>query len=158
MESTPQHLYPQNELASPPLAQPIRKPSVVASAENCDNDCEPFARSSSGLSGRTATSTRRKHESYNLSGSIFLITSSGATLNLPVPSESSADPLNWSNWKTTGAIAAVAWYSIVSLTAVQASSMVFHGILVEFDHQVRFIHTVTGVSIDCVYRISDRGP
>ncbi|KAJ4983459.1 major facilitator superfamily transporter [Stagonosporopsis vannaccii] len=135
MDSAPEHLYPRNELASPPLAQPLRKPSIIASVEDCDDEHELFDRSASGLSGDTALRTRRKHESYNLSGSIYLVTSSGATLNLPVPSDSLADPLNWSNWKTAGAIAAVAWYSIVSLTVVQAASMVFHGILVEFDGQ-----------------------
>lgn len=138
MEFAQDHMYPPNELASPPLAQPLRKPSVVGSLQECDDDYEPFARSTSGLSGRTVTSIRRKHESYNLSGSIFLVTSSGATLNLPVPSKSSADPLNWSNWTTAGAIAAIAWYSIVSLTVVQAASMVYHLILVEFDGQVGF--------------------
>ncbi|KAJ8115240.1 hypothetical protein OPT61_g3067 [Boeremia exigua] len=128
-------LYPQNELASPPLAQPLRKPSLVPSVENHEEDCEPFARSRSGLSNHSGAAVRRKHESYNLSGSIFLVTSSGKTLSLPVPSESPADPLNWSRWKTAGAMIAVAWFSSVSLTVVQAASMVFHGIILEFGDQ-----------------------
>lgn len=131
------NLYPEGELASRPLAQPLRKPSLVPSVEHRDDDCEPFARSTSDLSCHSDKTIRRNRESYNLSGSIFLVTSSGTTLNLPVPSESPADPLNWGRWKRTGAIIAVAWYSIVSLTVVQAASMVYHGILVEFDGQVR---------------------
>lgn len=128
--------YPEVELHAPPLAQPLRKPSLVPSVEDRDEACVPFSSSNSAFSAHTAETARRKHESYNLSGSIFLLTSSGITLNLPVPSESPEDPLNWNRWKTTGAIAAVAWYSIVSLTAVQAASMVYHGISVEFDGQV----------------------
>lgn len=137
MESVQEHLYPLNELASPSLAQPLRKPSLVSPNKIHDDDCEPFARSTSGLSHRTAASTRRKHESYNLSGSIFLVTSSGTTLDLPVPSTSPADPLNWRRWKIAGAITAIAWFSIVSLTVVQAASMVNHSIFVEFDGHVR---------------------
>lgn len=140
MHSLQDSLYPRNELASPPLARPLRAPSLVSSVEDHEEDCEPFARSASGLSGHSGNvkNNRRKHESYNLSGSIFLVTSSGTTLNLPVPSDSPADPLNWSRWKTTGAIIAIALYSIVSLTAVQAASLLYHGIMVEFDGQVRF--------------------
>lgn len=136
MEPLQENLYPDNELASPPLAQPLRKPSFVPSVADRGEDCELFAHSTSRLSGRSAETTRRKHESYNLSGSVFLVTASGTTLNLPVPSESPLDPLNWNRWKRAGAITAVAWHSIVSLTVVQAASVVYHGISVEFDGQV----------------------
>ncbi|KAF3043911.1 hypothetical protein E8E11_001205 [Didymella keratinophila] len=129
------NLYPEGELASPPLAQPLRKPSLVPSVEDRDDDCVPFASSASGISSCSVESIRRKRESYNLSGSIFLVTSSGKTLSLPVPSESPADPLNWGRWKTTSAIIAVAFYSTVSLPVVQAASLVYHGILMEFDGQ-----------------------
>ncbi|KAF9695391.1 hypothetical protein EKO04_006691 [Ascochyta lentis] len=122
-------------MVPPPLAQPLQKPSLVPSVEDRDEDCNPFARSTSGLSGCSAKTPRHKHESYNLSGSIFLVTSSGTTLNLPVPSESPADPLNWGRWKTAGAVAAVAWHSTVSLTVVQAASMVYHGVLADFGGQ-----------------------
>lgn len=131
------NLYPEGELATPPLAQPLRKPSLVPSVEDRDNDCVPFFGSTSSLSHRSAEETRRKRESYNLSGSTFLVTSSGKTLKLPVPSDSPADPLNWGRWKTIGAIVAVSCYSIVSLTVAQAASLLFHGILLEFDGQVR---------------------
>lgn len=123
------------ELASSRRAQPLRKPSLVPSVKD-QGDCGRSDRSNLGLKHHSAETVRRKHESYNLSGSIFLVTSSGMTLNLPVPSESPADPLNWSRWKTAGAITAVACYSIISLTVVQAASMVHHGILVEFGGSV----------------------
>ncbi|KAF3031321.1 hypothetical protein E8E12_000796 [Didymella heteroderae] len=127
------NLYPEGELASRPLAQPLRKPSLVPSVEDRDDDCAQFGSSASGLSCCSAETNRRKRESYNLSGSIFLVTSSGKTLNLPVPSDSPADPLNWGRWKTTGAIIAVACYSTVALPVVQAASLVYHGIITEFD-------------------------
>lgn len=129
--------YPNVELVSSVLAQPLRKPTLVPSVEDREEDYESFARPNSGLSGNSIETKRRKHESYNLSGSIFLVTSSGTTLSLPVPSDSPDDPLNWGRWKTVGAITAVAWYSVVSLTVSQAASMVLHGILVEFEGQVR---------------------
>jgi hypothetical protein len=128
--------YPDIELALPPLAQPLRRPSLVPTMEEGDDDCQPLARSTPGLSCSSASTVSRKRESYNLSGSIFLVTSSGRVLNLPVPSESPADPLNWGRWKTVGAITAVAWYSIVSLTVVQAASMLYHGIMADFGGEV----------------------
>ena len=140
MASLLQDPYPDVELAPPPLAQPLHKPSLVPSVEDHGEDSESFAHSNSGLSGRSTETIRRKHESYNLSGSIFLVTSSGTTLSLPVPSQSPNDPLNWSQWKTGGAIIAIAWYSIVSLTVVQGASMVYDGILIQFDGQVSVIH------------------
>lgn len=147
MASQLQDPYPHVELAPPPLAQPLQKPSPVPSVKDRDgspdDDCKPFARSTSALSGASRETVRRKHESYNLSGSIFLVTSSGKTLSLPVPSESPNDPLNWSRWKTAGAITAVALNSIVSLTVVQAASMILHGIVVEFDGQVSASLTLT---------------
>jgi hypothetical protein len=130
------NLYPRGELASPPPARPLREPSLVSSVDDCDYNRAPFARSTFVYGCRSAGPVRRKRESYNLSGSIFLITSSGKILNLPVPSESPADPLNWGRWKTAGAIIAVVWYSVVSLPVVQAASMVYHGILVEFHDRV----------------------
>jgi hypothetical protein len=76
----------------------------------------------------------------NSSNDANITTSSGKTLNLPVPSSSPADPLNWSMWKTTGAVAAIALYSVVSLTAVQAASLMYHGIMTEFGKQVCMHH------------------
>ena len=140
MASLLQDPYPDVELAPPPLAQPLHKPSLLPSVEDHGKDLEQFAHSTSDLSGCSTETIRRKHESYNLSGSIFLVTSSGTTLSLPVPSQSPNDPLNWSQWKTGGAIIATAWYSIASLTVVQGASMVYHGILVQFDGQVSVLH------------------
>jgi hypothetical protein len=75
MASLPQDLYPDVELALPPLTPPIRKKRLVLSMGNHDEDSVWLARSTPGLSGRSADTIRRRHESYNLSGSVFLVTS-----------------------------------------------------------------------------------
>ena len=135
MEPLQDSFYPPNELASPPLAKPLYEPSLATSTEY--NSKKPFVSSTSSLDeANDPNITRRNRESYMLSGSIFLITSSGKTLNLPVPSSSPADPLNWSMWKATGAVAAIALYSVVSLTVVQAASLMYQGIMADFGNQV----------------------
>jgi len=124
--------YPDIELAAPPLAQPLHEPKPVYSTEpkNDDDGDEFSTRSMSSLSGRS------KRESYNLSGSTFLVTASGRTLKLPIPSDSDLDPLNWSRWKTACAMFAVAWYFVAASTVVQAPSVILPGIAREFSEQV----------------------
>ena len=137
MQPLQDNFYPPNELASPPLAKPLYKPSLV------DGSKKPSVSPTSSLDDPNDPNiTRHNRESYMLSGSIFLITSSGKTLNLPVPSSSPADPLNWSMWKTTGAVAAIALNSVVSLTVVQAASLLYQGIMAEFGKQVCMHHKV----------------
>ncbi|KAF3041899.1 hypothetical protein E8E12_005810 [Didymella heteroderae] len=80
-------------------------------------------------------SVRSKRESYNLSGSTFLVTASGMTLKLPIPSKSNLDPLNWGQWKAAGAICAVAWYFVAASTVVQAPSIILLGITRDFGGQ-----------------------
>ena len=141
MEPLQDSFYPPNELASPPLAKPLYEPSLATSTEY--NSKKPFVSSTSSLDeANDPNITRRNRESYMLSGSIFLITSSGKTLNLPVPSSSPADPLNWSMWKTTGAVAAIAMNSVVSLTVVQVASLMYQGIMADFGKQVCMHHQV----------------
>lgn len=125
--------YPDIELAAPPLARPLHEPSPVYSTEfeHGEDHDEASTRSASGMTGRS------KRESYNLSGSTFLITASGMTLKLPIPSDSELDPLNWGRWKTAGAMFAVAWYFVVASTSVQAPSVILPGIAIEFGTQVR---------------------
>ncbi|CAI6340860.1 unnamed protein product [Periconia digitata] len=71
---------------------------------------------------------RKKHESYDLSGSVFLVTQNGKTLNLPVASDSEHDPLNWSRWKFAGAFLALVWFSSFSATSTQAAALMMPGI------------------------------
>ena len=137
MQSPQDSFYPPNA----PLATPLYEPSLAASTEH--NSKNPSASQTFNLNDPNDPNiTRRNRESYMLSGSIFLITSSGKTLNLPVPSSSPADPLNWSMWKTTGAVAAIALYSVVSLTVVQVASLMYQGIMADFGKQVCMHHQV----------------
>lgn len=134
--------YPDIELAAPPLAHPIHEPKQIYStqSEKGDTDSQISDHSASRVGGR------RKRESYNLSGSTFLITASGKTLKLPIPSDSELDPLNWDRWKSTGALFAVAWYFVAASTVVQAPSVILQGVAVEFGSQVGSVSQTWG---DC---------
>lgn len=87
-------------------------------------------------SGLKKSANRKKHESYDLSGSVFLVTSDGKTLSLPVPSDSEHDPLNWGRWKFLGAFVSLVWFVAFPTTAVQAAAQMIHGIGKEFDQTV----------------------
>lgn len=127
--------YPDIERASPPLAQPLHEPSLVLSRHNKADDIsvDVVTRSASAT---TRSSVVSKRQSYNLSGSTFLVTASGMTLKLPIPSESPSDPLNWSLWKRAGAMFALAWFFVASSLVVQAPSVILPGIALEFSQQV----------------------
>lgn len=139
MQSLNQTLYPQNELASPPIIQPLRKPSLVSTIADKEGGPEVPTHSSSTSSGCSAQTKQRRPESYDLTGSVFLITGSGKTLSLPVPSGSPLDPLNWTQWKRNGAILAIACFCIFSLTLVQAAALLYHDIMREFKGGVRML-------------------
>lgn len=134
MATIEQGLYPEGELAQTPLATPLGKPRIVSTASS-DHDAEALP--SFNNESLAASEKRRKHESYNGSGSVFLITGTGKTLKLPVPSDSPADPLGWGTWKRAGVFLAVYWYSIVSIVVTQAASMILHEISHEFEQDVR---------------------
>ncbi|KAJ4346417.1 uncharacterized protein N0V89_010346 [Didymosphaeria variabile] len=119
--------------------RPLRSPRPVGSSEDVEEiesaspEIHPAFDSESDKSFNTK---RSKHESYDLSGSVFLISRQGKTLNLPIPSDSQHDPLNWSPWKTCAAMVAVGWYSATALTAVQAVSLMMDGIIPDFSHEM----------------------
>jgi len=128
------HIDEDAEL-SKPKPKPLRQPRPIYTTG------KPFRHephSSLGFQARIKTKDeRRKHESYELSGSIFLVTSHGRTLNLPMPSDSKRDPLTYGRWKRTGAFFAIMVYSVTSLTVVQAASLMMPGIVADFSEQVR---------------------
>ncbi|KAF2448542.1 MFS general substrate transporter [Karstenula rhodostoma CBS 690.94] len=117
--------------------QPLRKPRPVGSSEDVveqeASSPEPLFDAESDKSFNT---TKRKHESYDLSGSVFLISREGKTLDLPIPSNSQHDPLNWSSWKIGAAMVAVGWYSATALTAVQAVSLMMDGIVPDYTEEM----------------------
>jgi hypothetical protein len=56
-------------------------------------------------------------------GSVYLITSDGKLLNLPIPSRSPKDPLNWSLLRRTLALTSMSLFTIVGLVQVQGTGM-----------------------------------
>ncbi|RMZ68036.1 major facilitator superfamily transporter [Pyrenophora seminiperda CCB06] len=136
--------HPKVELAPPPRVQPLAEPRTMSPLSNVCEDIEKMAPLGDVVDHltrpRTASSTAKlvKRESYDLSGSTFLITNDGKTLKLPIPSESKADPLNWSQRKTAGAIFSIALFSVICLTAAQATTVILEGVQVEFASEVHF--------------------
>lgn len=137
--------HPEVELAPPHQFEPIvipRQMSPLSSSPTPEITRLPSVRSKLGHRARAdsvATDACAKRESYNLTGTTFLITNDGRTLKLPVASESNADPLNWSDLKTAGAFFAIVFYSAVCLTAAQAPAVMLDSIQNTFKHEVRRI-------------------
>jgi hypothetical protein len=135
------HIDEAAELARP-LPLPLHKPHPIVRRLASDiEEAQPSTPTDhpaySAEPEEAAEKARSKHESFNLSGSIFLVTGDGKTLSLPIPSDSKLDPLNFSTWRTIGAMLALGWYSCVTLTAVQAPSVMLNGIVGEFGDEVR---------------------
>ncbi|KAL6711020.1 hypothetical protein ACN47E_006895 [Coniothyrium glycines] len=138
--------YPMVELATPPRPHPLVEPHLICSPESSSVEKEdglrvypipsflpnPGHRTGQRIQDDIA---RAKRESFNLFGSKYLVTNTGKTLKLPVPSKSAADPLNWSFAKRAGAIFALALFSIVCLTASQAAAVTMEGVQESFGHE-----------------------
>jgi hypothetical protein len=131
--STASTLYPRGELDSPPLATPLSGPRVISSRNSIKRGGD--------VTHNTFTPTteqRRKHESYALSGSVFLI-ANGQTIKLPAASDSPADPLGWGRWRKAGAFFAISWFSIVALAVAQAAGIFLRVISRDFKADVSAI-------------------
>ncbi|KAF1955963.1 MFS general substrate transporter [Byssothecium circinans] len=76
---------------------------------------------------------RKRPESCNLPGTVFLISSDGRVLNLPIPSESPHDPLIWSWKKRLLALFAIAFFNFVGHASILALNTSIIGIYLEFD-------------------------
>ena len=72
----------------------------------------------------------------DLAGSVYLISSDGKLLNLPIPSKSPWDPLNWSRTKRAGVVATEVYFSVIALVSVQVPGPMFNAFLEEFSEQV----------------------
>jgi hypothetical protein len=86
----------------------------------------------------TSTSTRSKYASRDFSGSVFIISSDGRMLKLPIPTSSSRDPLNWSKMKRARAFFVIFFFSITGLVVVQGPSLMFAPLLEEFSDEVSY--------------------
>lgn len=138
------HIDEEAELARP-RPVPLREPHLVERRDSIDSTKLPLTPGSHPVYGAEpemdmekgkGSNVKAKHESFLLSGSTFLVTNEGKTLSLPIPSDSKMDPLNWGKWKTAGALLAVAWYSIVSLSVQQAAGIMLPDLEREFAGEV----------------------
>ncbi|RYO80524.1 hypothetical protein DL766_009182 [Monosporascus sp. MC13-8B] len=73
----------------------------------------------------TSPSEQSKHVSGDFSGNVFLISSGGEILKLPMPSPSPRDPLNWSCKRRAAACACLMAFSAVSMYAIQVTSILY---------------------------------
>ncbi|KAH7329968.1 major facilitator superfamily transporter [Rhexocercosporidium sp. MPI-PUGE-AT-0058] len=80
----------------------------------------------------TCDSTQSKRDNSDFNGSVFLITSEGKTLNLPIPANDSHDPLNWTSKKRAISFATLLIFSTVSLVTVLGPSMMFESLAKDF--------------------------
>ena len=70
------------------------------------------------------------------SGTVFLITSDGKILSLPIPSRTRHDPLNWSVRKRTLALLSIGLYSWIGSVLPQGAGLVTNGLELEFAGKV----------------------
>jgi len=81
--------------------------------------------------------SRYKHVSADFSGSVYLISSDGRMLSLPIPSGSTRDPLSWSAGKRLRALAVLLFFSIVAIVPMQAPEMIYGALVRDFSPTVR---------------------
>lgn len=72
-----------------------------------------------------------------LQGSVFLVAADGSVLNLPIPSRSARDPLNWSARKRAGALIALLFNAIIILVLIQVASVLLKPLAMEFMPMVK---------------------
>lgn len=77
-----------------------------------------------------------KSAEYGKKGSVFLISSNGETLQLPIPSQLPNDPLKWSNFKRFLVLFSMFVFSTISLVQVQGTSLLLHALQDEYSPEV----------------------
>ncbi|CZR67367.1 uncharacterized protein PAC_17266 [Phialocephala subalpina] len=79
-----------------------------------------------------------KTADYGRKGSVFLITSNGETIQLPIPSRSPNDPLKWSNLKKFLALLSMYVFTTIGLVQVQGTSLLLHALQDEYSPEVTY--------------------
>jgi hypothetical protein len=77
-----------------------------------------------------------EHAFCDLSGSVYLISSDGRMLSLPIPTRSTRDPLNWSTNKRARALLALIFFAVVGLVQVQGPSLMLNELAKEYSAEV----------------------
>jgi len=72
--------------------------------------------------------------------SVFLITSDGQTLRLPIPSQSPYDPLRWSLLKRSTVMGVISVFTVVGLVLVQGTSLLLSTLEMEYTKEVCHSH------------------
>ena len=72
--------------------------------------------------------------------SVFLITSDGQTLRLPIPSQSPYDPLRWSLLKRSTVMGVISVFTVVGLVLVQGTSLLLSTLEMEYTEEVCHSH------------------
>lgn len=80
-----------------------------------------------------------KRETMDLTGSVYLISSDGQTIKLPIPTKSRRDPLNWGKWKRIWAFTSLMFSAITSMAAVQIASLLLQPLSVEYSDEVSLL-------------------
>ncbi|KAK0118586.1 hypothetical protein ONS95_007471 [Cadophora gregata] len=96
------------------------------------NDEEMARKSDVSASYAEWSPRRAKYESCDFSGSVFIISSDGKVLKLPIPTKSAQDPLNWSKWKQARAFLALYVFSISAESLTQGASFLVEEFRNEF--------------------------
>ena len=73
---------------------------------------------------------------YGKQGSVFLITSNGETIRLPIPFRSPNDPLTWSPLKTFLFYFSMSVFTTIGLIQVQGTSLLLHTLESEYSPEV----------------------
>ena len=92
----------------------------------------PGALSSLSTTSSLSMRERQQRDSSLISGSVYLITSNGTTISLPIPSESRHDPLNWTEKKRWLAFFVVSLGVYTGVSPLQGASLTLNGIAIEF--------------------------
>jgi hypothetical protein len=102
----------------------VSMPNSPVMAGRYSKPTTPAASSTISTFSSLSMTERNKHDSFNMSGSVFLITSDGNIVSLPIPSENSRDPLNWTWQKRAIALSTVGIFSYSALILTQGASVV----------------------------------
>ncbi|KAL2069282.1 hypothetical protein VTL71DRAFT_15620 [Oculimacula yallundae] len=77
------------------------------------------------LSSYRMSDPASKRDSSQTPGTVYLITSDGQVLRLPIPANCSCDPLNWCPEKRTSIFLALAFFGSTAFVALQGASSMF---------------------------------